>query len=131
MSTRVYQSRILRRISDIFCSLISVWHFCILSMDYRIRRRFTSTTVWSFYGYGGEAIRRESCTLFPGRSDSLFDIFVILGSVNLLRYTQITYNQDMETVYFTETETVSPDRFDQTSLGGLGVCSQYEESASG
>ena len=36
--------------------------------------------------------------------------FVILGSVNLLRYTQITYNQDMETVYL-------QSKFDQTSLG--------------
>lgn len=36
--------------------------------------------------------------------------FVILGSVNLLKYTQITYNEDMETVAL-------QSKFDQTSLG--------------
>ncbi len=57
-----------------------------------------------------------------GGSDSLLCIFVILGSVNLLRYTQITYHQDKESsprIRSAENrETVSlQSRFDQTSLG--------------
>ena len=57
-----------------------------------------------------------------GGSDSLLCIFCHIGSVNLLRYTQITYHQDKESsprIRSAENrETVSlQSRFDQTSLG--------------
>lgn len=72
--------------------------------------------IYQFYGLEFLWIWRGSYT--TGMMDSFTWValglcsvfFVILGSVNLLRYTQVTYNEDMETVYL-------QSKIDQTRLG--------------